>query len=163
MRLLHFSCVEYVNLGRKLGIGTRVAAKILRNRAQNATSSAGNRTPATPAPTTRRQQTTGPAKAQPTKNQLDTRTVTRNLTRGAVRGGQGFWKPFARIVHALWHEVTGVFFALFALFFIQNTWRVHNAWRPGPEHRHFIVYLVLALVFAYFSITAFVTSRRHKH
>ncbi|MGC1781121.1 MAG: hypothetical protein WA708_01220 [Acidobacteriaceae bacterium] len=155
--------MEYVNLGRKLGIGTRVAAKILRNRAQNAASPARNKTSATPVPATHRQQTASPAKAQPTRNRTDTRTVARNLTRGAVRGGQGFWRPFARIVHALWHEITGVFFGLFALFFIQNTWRVRDAWRSGPEHRHFVVYLILALVFAYFSITAFVTSRRHKH
>lgn len=168
-----FRVVEYVKLGRKLGIGTRVAAKILRNRAQNAVSPVEKKTPAQGTPfqppvgeRSERPGLSGKAKESrdlDAKKSTDTRTVARNLTRGAVRGGQGFWKPFARIIHALWHEVTGVFFALFALFFIQNTWRVHNAWRSGPEHRHFIVYLLLALVFAYFSITAFATSRRHKH
>jgi hypothetical protein len=144
--------VDNVRLGRKLGIGTRVVAKMLRDRKPNVNYDEQN---APLKPTSR-----GSAeKSKP----IDTRTAARNLTRGAVRGSQGFWKPFARIAHALWHEITGVFFALFALFFIQSAWRLHGSWRSGSQHGRFAIYLVLALVFAYFSVTAFVTSRRHKH
>jgi hypothetical protein len=161
MRLLHFSVVEYVNLGRKLGIGTRVAAKILRSRTQSASVSG---TAATSAK----------VKAQPDLGQaekrtirIDPRTATRNATRGVVRGsrgfGQGFWKPFMRAVRALWHEVTGVFFAIFALFFAQSLWRVRADWYAGPQHHRFAAYLVFMLVFAYFSIAAFVSSRRSNH
>ncbi|HEY5253446.1 MAG TPA: hypothetical protein VIJ53_02250 [Acidobacteriaceae bacterium] len=155
--------MEYVNLGRKLGIGTRIAAKILRDRTQKAGSAAGTKAPVTVKPPVAQKQPRAQAEKGPAKKQIDTRAATRNLTRGVAHGGRSFWKPFARVVHALWHEVTGVFFAIFALFFAQNLWRVRNAWKFGPEHHHFIIYLVFTLVFAYFSITAFVTSRRPKH
>jgi F0F1-type ATP synthase assembly protein I len=59
--------------------------------------------------------------------------------------------------------VTGVFFAIFALFFAQNAWRMRSAWRAGEEHRHFLIYLLLLLVFAYFSATAFWNGRAAAH
>ena len=158
-----FSVVEYVNLGRKLGIGTRLAAKILHDRSNGKPSAGSAKTVASPQPSAKQRQPDPRVVTRPAKKQVDTRTATRKLTRGVAQGGREFWKSFARIFHALWHEVTGVFFAIFALFFAQNLWKVHNAWRFGPEHRHFIIYLLLAIVFAYFSITAFVTSRRPKH
>jgi hypothetical protein len=131
-----FSVVEYVKLGRKLGRGTRIAARVLHGQAQGAVVAARAKAPAI---------------------QAQGRTLTR-----AGRGfGQGFWKPFAKAVRALWHEVTGLFFGLFALFFGQGLWRVRYAWASGPEHRHFEVYLVVTLLFGYFSLSSFVRSRRH--
>ncbi|HZC44067.1 MAG TPA: hypothetical protein VE195_07830 [Acidobacteriaceae bacterium] len=89
------------------------------------------------------------------------------LVRKAAQGGRGFgrafWKAFSDAGSALWHEVTGLFFALFALFFAQGLWRVRDAWRFGPEHRHFEIDLVMTVVFLYFSISAFVRSRRTPH
>jgi hypothetical protein len=86
------------------------------------------------------------------------------LVRKAARGGRGFgkafWKPFSAAGRALWHEITGLFFAIFALFFAQSLWRVRNDWRVGPEHQHFVIDLVMTVVFLYFSISAFVRSRR---
>ncbi len=103
-----------------------------------------------------------PRPAMPSRRppQGNPRAVTRNVARGTQGFGRAFWKPFAHASRALWHEITGVFFAIFALFFAQNLWRTRTAWRTGPEHRHFAVYLIFLLVFAYFSVTAFVTSRR---
>ncbi len=93
---------------------------------------------------------------------VDPRVVTRKVSRGVVQGsrgfGRGFWKPFAHAVRALWHEITGVFFALFAVFFGQGTWRHRDAWRSGPDHTHFVIYFVITLVFIYFSVSAFVSS-----
>ncbi len=155
-----FPVVGYVNLGRKLGIGTRVAAKMLRDRVQNASSNAkGNASAKTPAVESR----------PPVKriSQVDPRAATRNVTRGVVRGsrgfGRGFWKPFTCAVRALWHEITGVFFAIFALFFAQSLWRVRGDWQAGPQHHRFAAYLIFTLVFAYFSVTAFGSSRRSQH
>ena len=90
-----------------------------------------------------------------------------NLVRKAAQGGRGFgrafWKPFSAAGRALWYEVTGLFFSLFALFFAQGLWRQRDAWRFGPEHRHFEIDLVMTVVFLYFSISAFVRSRRTPH
>ena len=60
----------------------------------------------------------------------------------------------------LWHEVTGVFFALFTLFFAQGAWRVHADYKQGAEHQHFLLYLSMTALFTYFTISAFVRSRR---
>jgi hypothetical protein len=149
--------VEYVKLGRKLGIGTRIAAKILRDRTQNASSTVR----AEVSPVAQRQERVERIQAE---KETDPRVFTRNVTRGVAQGSRGFgrafWKPFAHAIGALWHEITGVFFALFALFFAQNMWRVRGAWMSGPEHEHFVIYLILTVLFVYFSISAFVSSRR---
>jgi hypothetical protein len=87
----------------------------------------------------------------------------RNAARGGRSFGRAFWKPFSAAGRALWHEVTGLFFALFALFFAQGLWRVRHAWRLGPEHRHFEIDLAMTVLFLYFSISAFVHSRRTPH
>jgi hypothetical protein len=154
--------VEYVKLGRKLGMGTRIAAKILRDRTQKTASTARTQTP--PVAATQKRE---PAERAQAIKQPDVRTRTRDATRGVMRGsrgfGQGFWKPFARVFHALWHEITGVFFALFALFFAQNMWRARDAWRSGAEHVHFVIYLIITVLFVYFSISAFMSSRRSSH
>lgn len=157
-----FSVVEYVKLGRKLGIGTRVAAKVLRDRTRNAPSNAGAvRAKASAATAAQRKQVVERIQAA---KRVDPRARARNATRGVVRGsrgfGQGFWKPFARVARALWHEITGVFFAIFALFFAQSAWRLRAAWRSGPEHDLFAIYLICAALFVYFSVSAFVSSRR---
>jgi hypothetical protein len=87
-----------------------------------------------------------------------------DLVRKAAQGGRGFgrafWKPFSAAGRALWYEVTGLFFALFALFFAQGLWRLRNDWRFGAEHRHFVIDLAMTVVFLYFSISAFIRSRR---
>ncbi len=108
-----------------------------------------------------------PRPAEKRASRIDPRTATRNATRGAIRGsrgfGRGFWKPFMRAVRALWHEVTGVFFAIFALFFAQSLWKVRSDWLTGPQHHRFLAYLIFLLVFGYFSIAAFVSSHRTQH
>jgi hypothetical protein len=145
--------VSYQKLGCKLGIGTRVAAKMLRERTQTAQ--------AVPAPRPAAASRTQSATAKASSPQA------REIGRRAARGSAGFtravWTPFRRAAGTLWHQVTGVFFAIFALFFAQNAWRMRSAWRAGEEHRHFLIYLLLLLVFAYFSATAFWNGRAAAH
>jgi hypothetical protein len=141
--------VEYVNLGRKLGRGTRLAAEALRSQAQDAVVAARSKTPEV--------KTQGRVVVQQGK------VVTRRVSSGTRGFTRGFWKPFAHAVRALWHEITGLFFAIFALFFAQGLWRVRYAWHNGPEHRHFLVYLLVMVLFAYFSVSSFVSSRRIHH
>jgi hypothetical protein len=176
------------DIGRKLGIGTRVAGKILRERARNGAAprpSAGKAAAAVKTPPAAKVRETPTANARETPpnpprnpeprpaapppqaapvNRRDPRTTARNATRGAIRGtrqfGRGFWKSFGHAAHALSHEISGVFFALFAAFFAQCAWEARSAWIVGPEHRHFWIYVVVASVFLYFSVSSFVRSRR---
>jgi hypothetical protein len=141
--------VKYVNLGRKLGRGTRAAAKVLSGQAQNAAASAREKAPV--------------IAAQARELAEHRHTVTRRVSSGTRGFHRGFWKPFTRAVRALWHEVTGLFFGIFALFFAEGLYRVRHAWKFGPEHRHFVVYSIMTVLFAYFSVSAFVSSRRSPH
>lgn len=74
--------------------------------------------------------------------------------------GRSVWNPFARATGTLWHEVTGLFFALFALFFAQHAWQLRAAIHAGPQHRGFVTYFLLAALFAYFSASSFLRARR---
>lgn len=154
-----FSVVEYVKLGRRLGIGTRIAARMLRERTRDGNAANRANGPSRPAEPLRDQ-----VKRVQAVKPKDVGTRTRNVTRGVMQGtrgfGRGFFHSVSHLSRALWHEVTGVFFGIFALFFAQNVWRVRGAWRAGAEHDHFFIYLVLTVLFAYFSITAFARSRR---
>jgi hypothetical protein len=149
--------MEPKKVGRTLGIGVRVASNMLRERVERAaaaapaTSQTGNtagnsRPAAAPAYTS--------SKAVP----LGSRVAT--AKRGAKAFGQAFLGPFTHAGSVLWLEITGLFFALFALFFVQSAYRVHTAWRQGPEHTHLVFYAVLALIFAWFSISSFARAYR---
>ena len=80
--------------------------------------------------------------------------------RGAKAFGQALLGPFTHAGSVLWLEITGLFFALFALFFVQSVYRVHTAWRQGPEHSHLLLYCALAFVFAWFSVSSFIRAYR---
>jgi hypothetical protein len=78
---------------------------------------------------------------------------TRRLAHGAAHFGATFFRPFAHATSLLWKQITGIFFALFALFFLEHTWMVYKAahWRD----RHVFLYGVLALVFTWFAVSTF--------
>jgi Na+/H+-translocating membrane pyrophosphatase len=80
--------------------------------------------------------------------------------RGAKAFGQALLGPFTHAGGVLWLEITGLFFALFAVFFVQSVYRVHTAWRQGPEHTHLLLYAVLAFVFGWFSVSSFTRAYR---
>ena len=131
--------MEPKKVGRTLGIGVRVASNMLRQRVEQAAQASASRPPA-PAPP------------------LSTRIVT--AKRGVKAFGQAFLGPFTRAGKVLWLEITGLFFALFALFFAQSVYRVRTAWRQGPEHTHLLFYCALAAAFAWFSFSSFARAYR---
>jgi hypothetical protein len=143
--------MEPKKVGRTLGIGVRVASNMLRERveraaaASHATSTPGNGPP--PASTSNR--STVP---------ISSRVAT--AKRGAKAFGQALLGPFTHAGGVLWLEITGLFFALFAVFFVQSVYRVHTAWRQGPEHTHLLLYGALAFVFAWFSVSSFARAYR---
>ncbi len=75
--------------------------------------------------------------------------------RGAKAFGRALWDPFSHAGGVLWLEITGLFFALFTVFFVQSVYRVRAAWRQGPEHAHLLLYAALAAGFAWFSFSSF--------
>jgi hypothetical protein len=131
--------MEPKKVGRTLGIGVRVASNMLRQRVEQAAEARNSRPPAPSPP-------------------LSSRVVT--AKRGAKAFGQALLGPFTRAGKVLWLEITGLFFALFAVFFAQSVYRVRTAWRQGPEHSHLLFYCVLAAAFAWFSFSSFARAYR---
>ena len=131
--------MEPRKVGRTLGIGVRVASNMLRQRVEQAAEARNSRPPAPSPP-------------------LSTRVVT--AKRGVKAFGQGLLGPFTHAGKMLWLEITGLFFALFALYFAQNVYRVRAAWRQGPEHSHLLLYCALAAAFAWFSFSSFARAYR---
>jgi hypothetical protein len=143
--------MEPKKVGRTLGIGVRVASNMLRERVERAAATSetrnesGNSRPAAAAPV---------APSVP----LSSRVAT--AKRGARAFGQALLGPFTHAGSVLWLEITGLFFALFALFFVQSVYRVRTAWRQGPEHTHLLFYVALGLIFAWFSVSSFTRAYR---
>jgi hypothetical protein len=139
--------MEPKKVGRTLGIGVRVASNMLRERVERAAA-------APPAPV--EAQNSRPPAARPVP--LSSRVVT--AKRGAKAFGQALVGPFTHAGGVLWLEITGLFFALFALFFGQNVYRVRTAWRQGAEHTHLLLYCALAVGFAWFSASSVLRAYR---
>ncbi len=85
---------------------------------------------------------------------------TGSAKRGLKAFGQAILGPFTHAGGILWLEITGMFFALFALVFAQNVYRTRAAWRQGPDHAHLLLYVLLAAAFAWFSISSFTRAYR---
>jgi hypothetical protein len=147
--------MEPNRFGRKLGIGVRVASRMVKERAAQANNAASTPQaappprPATPPPP--------PAQKIPTKNFAE---PARRVGEGTRRFGKAFWGPLAHVSATLWLEITGLFFALFAVFFGQNAWKTRASALHGPEHAHFLLYALVTLIFVYFCISSFVKAAR---
>lgn len=143
--------MEPKKVGRTLGIGVRVASNMVRERVERATAAqsgpveTGNGRPAAPA-------TPRPG------IKIDSKVA--GAKRGAKAFGRAFLGPFTHAGGILWLEITGLFFALFALFFVQSVYRVRSAWSQGPEHAHLLLYVALAVGFAWFSFSSFLRAYR---
>jgi hypothetical protein len=82
------------------------------------------------------------------------------VKRGAKAFGQALLGPFTHAGSILWLEITGLFFALFAIFFVQSVYRVLGAWKQGADHAHLLLYGALAIAFAWFSVSSFARAYR---
>src|SRR6202034_906725 len=143
--------MEPKKVGRTLGIGVRVASNMLRERVERAAAS-------TAAPSTAGY--ARPVAAPPPNRSIPVGTRVASAKRGAKAFGQALLGPFTHAGSVLWLEITGLFFALFALFFVQSVYRVHTAWRTGPEHTHLLLYVAMAVIFAWFSVSSFTRAYR---
>lgn len=133
-------------VGRKLGVGVRIASGMVRDRADQTAETIRQDAPAY----TQRGQTavTG------------VKTVIAGAKTGTKRFGEAVWGPFVHAGGVLWLEITGLFFALFGVFFAQGVYRLRADWRSGPNHQRLLAYAAVALVFFYFSVSSFYRARR---
>ena len=169
--------MDSVRFGRALGFGARNAAKALAGAAAAATDAATAPNPtqprtASPQPippkaATTRSSPTGPvasAARTAARATIQTREARKGIARGSKRFGESVWGPFAKLSGILWLEVTGSFFGIFALFAASAVWThrsdLHST-PANPDARvHLLVFLGMALVFGYFSISSFVRAYR---
>jgi len=147
------------SLGRALGIGVRLAT-------QRAISRSASPPAPPPSPEQQRASSDKRVRAGEVLGR-QARTGVRSAARGAggvARGGRNFgkavWNPFAQASSILWLEITGMFFALFALLFGQHLYSLRSAWRSGREHTHFLAYAAFAAIFLYFAVSSFAKARR---
>ena len=129
-------------LGRVLGIGTRVATLTLRDRAAQSASAAS-----------RHSSVSSPAAVSARYTD-----ATRRLGRGTRQAGAAFLRPFAHASGILWNQIVGIFFAIFALFFLTHSWQAFRS--AGLHDRHWIVYGVLGLLFSWFTLSSFWRAHR---
>lgn len=148
--------MEPNRFGRVLGVGARIAAEKLRERTAQRSPSAARSVPASqPAPAASGRPAARPSTASSTQGYAE---GGRRLARGAGRFGGALWRPFAHATGVLSLQITGVFFAIFTLFFTIHAWQIFKT--AGLRDSHFIVYAVCAMVFAWFTVTSFWRARR---
>jgi len=153
-------------VGRVLGIGARVAAKTIRERAAQAQAASAARaaSPVGGAPGASAARPAGrPAAARDASTAANQAAAAaaeggKRLARGAGRFGAAMVGPFARAGGILALQITGVFFALFAAFFLSHA--VETLHAAGRHDRHGQAYLGLGLVFAWFTVSSFWRARK---
>jgi hypothetical protein len=172
--------MDSVRFGRALGIGARAAAKTLVTAVDAATSpnpsagaktkqSSGAASTQTAAPVSR--STAGRAEVsgvrlgqQAARTTAQVRQTKQGLKEGSKRFGEAVWGPFVKLSGALWLELTGVFFGIFAVFAGWNAWKMRAALHENAAnhdvHGHLLVSVLMAAVFGYFCVSSFVRANR---
>ena len=150
------SDMDRVRFGRALGMGVRHAAKSLMSVMRAAEAAA--------APSPNKPAATRPAAVRPAPSprQAPNPGVVKTQARTL---GRSVWAPFARFSSVLWLEVTGTFFAIFALTAGLQVWKWRAAVRLSPatlDARRLYVYFAVFALFAYFTVSSFVRANRRQ-
>jgi hypothetical protein len=138
-----------LTIGRVLGVGVRVAGRVVSQRIAESAQAAA----------------VGPSQtsAQPARNgQVPPSAARRAGAQGGsvAKGVGGFLRPFSRVGGIVWNEVMGVFFLLPVVAFTPNLWRMRASWAHGPDHTMFLVTAGVVLVFLYLGLSSFWRARR---
>jgi hypothetical protein len=92
------------------------------------------------------------------------RQTGRGLKEGGKRFGEAVWGPFVKLSGALWLELTGVFFGIFAVFASVNAWKMrgalHGTAGSGDAYSRLLIAVAMAAVFGYFCVSSFVKANR---
>lgn len=166
--LLNLRWMNAGEIGRRLGIGVRVAGRIAQQRAQEkaeAQAKAGPNAgvhPSQPAAgVVEPPAQSAASRYAPTQAQVREASVkTQKITRAAGRGLGGFLRPFGRLGGILWLQVTGFFFGLFGFVFATEAWHTHADYAAGPKHQLFLGAVGLTLIFGYLCVSAFWRANR---
>jgi hypothetical protein len=170
--------MDSVRFGRALGIGARAAAKTLVTAMDAATSpnpSAEVNAKQTAGAVTRAEagQTAASGKGEAAAARLveksartaaQVRQTGRGLKEGGKRFGEAMWGPLAKASGALWLELTGVFFGIFAVFAASGAWKMRAALLETATnhdaHGRLLISVAMAALFGYFCISSFVKANR---
>jgi hypothetical protein len=150
-------------LGRVLGIGTRLAAKTLVQAVDAAT--APNPHTSSGQQNQSKAENAGRAAAARVAGTTGKMHVTgRGLKEGGRRFGEAVWGPLARASGALWLELTGVFFGIFAVSAAANAWKMrwalHETAANHEAHSRLLISVGMVVVFGYFCISSFLKANR---
>lgn len=92
------------------------------------------------------------------------RQTSRGLKEGGKRFGEAVWGPFVKLSGALWLELTGVFFGIFAVFAGGGAWKMraalHETAANHAAHLHLLISVVMAVLFGYFCVSSFMKANR---
>ena len=101
---------------------------------------------------------------QAARTTAQVRQTGRGLKEGGRRFGEAVWGPFVKLSGALWLELTGVFFGIFAVFASVNAWKMrgalHEAAGSRDGHVRLLMAAAMAVVFGYFCVSSFVKANR---
>ena len=153
--------MEPNRFGRKLGIGVRVASRMAKERAAQASAAkAASATQTSPQANTTQRPPAAASRTPPPRPRKNYVEPARRVGEGTRRFGKAFFGPLRHVSGTLWLEITGLFFALFAIFFGQNAWNTRSSALHGPQHANFLLYAVITLAFLYFCVSSFVKAAR---
>jgi hypothetical protein len=154
--------MDRVRFGRALGYGARHAAKTLMQAADAASTPSTARTEAgagaTQTGSAQRSAGNPAASSQPQRVASTAKHASRRL-------GRSMWSPLAKFSSVVWLQVTGLFFALLAMFLGQGAWKERAAMRLPPGSHEALRFYVMAaafLAFAYFAVSNFVRAARRE-
>jgi hypothetical protein len=153
--------MDSVRFGRALGVGARAAAKTLVTAVDAATAA----NPSAKASTPEKAEGAGVRLGQQASRTTAKAVRTgQGLKEGRKRFGAAMGGRVGRLSVALWLEVTGVFFGIFAVFAAGGAWRMrwalHETGVNHDAHVRFVASLVMAVVFGYFCMSSFVKANR---
>ena len=137
-------------IGRALGIGIRVAGRVV---GQRLVESAQANAAAQPQPIRN-------APVQVSRSVQNAGQVLTQAGGGVAKGVGGFLRPFSRVGRILWLEVTGAFFLLPVIAFTPNLWRMRDSWAHGPDHNMFLITAGVVMLFLYLGLSSFWRARR---
>ena len=147
-------------LGRVLGIGTRLAAKTLVQAVDAATAP----NPSAQPKQSKAENAGRAAAARVTGTASRVRVTGTGLKQGGKRFGEAVWGPLAKASGALWLELTGVFFGIFAVSAAGNAWKMrwalHETAANHDAHSRLLISVAMMVVFGYFCASSFVKANR---
>src|SRR5579884_161603 len=146
--------MEPNSVGRKFGIGVRVASKMMIERAARIGEKPAQVTPPGPKKTSVEK----PRKPAPLTQVYAHRSKA--VAQGARKLTAALWRPVAHASGIIWLQITGLFFSVFAIVFASNTWKLRQNWSAGPGHARFLAFAAVTLVFAWFAGSSFYRAGR---